>query len=242
MVSRTICELFGNRIETRIPLAGVIFPEFRKSRSRPGSWTRSRRRHTPRRGRWPWSSCRCGSRSWCYTGCGCACRGWCWAGTSRRHHAHVIDVFFVLPVVRVKVKGCRIRYVSAGFIGDDCDVVTYLVLVRIALKRIKRVTHCHVRRPGNTGIGAKGIEQLRVSIVGSIARVIPNRRRLFDATENVPNQCHLPGLTGSSLILWGALNVNPPSVLRTKMRSLLVPRGCGSGWKITAAAYLVSTH
>ena len=37
-------------------------------------------------------------------------------------------------------------------------------------------------------------------------------RRPLGATENVPNQCHLLGLTGSSLILRGELKVTPPSV------------------------------
>jgi hypothetical protein len=42
------------------------------------------------------------------------------------------------------------------------------------------------------------------------------------ATENVPNQCHLLGLTGSSLILSGALKVNPSSVLRTNITSVVL--------------------
>src|SRR5438874_1786527 len=38
--------------------------------------------------------------------------------------------------------------------------------------------------------------------------------RPLGATESVPNQCHLLGLTGSSLIRSGALNVSPPLVER----------------------------
>jgi hypothetical protein len=45
------------------------------------------------------------------------------------------------------------------------------------------------------------------------------------ATENVPNQCHLLGLTGSSLIFCGGLKVNPPSVLRTNITSVVLRPG-----------------
>jgi hypothetical protein len=41
--------------------------------------------------------------------------------------------------------------------------------------------------------------------------------RPVGATESVPKICHLLGFTGSSLILNGALNVWPPSVLRTNI-------------------------
>ncbi len=53
----------------------------------PRSRTPSRRRNTPRRGRWPWSSCGCccsrrssswrSCRRWCYRRCGCTCRSRC---------------------------------------------------------------------------------------------------------------------------------------------------------------------
>jgi hypothetical protein len=45
------------------------------------------------------------------------------------------------------------------------------------------------------------------------------------ATANVPNQCHLLGFTGSSLILCGALKVSPPSVLRTNITSVVLRPG-----------------
>jgi len=64
----------------------------------------------------------------------------------------------MLVSVLVEVKRGRVRYVTSGFIGDDGDVVAYLVLVRIAFGRIKRVAHRNVRRPGNAGIGAEGIK------------------------------------------------------------------------------------
>jgi len=47
------------------------------------------------------------------------------------------------------------------------------------------------------------------------------------ATANVPNQCHLVGLMPSSLIRTGALKVDPPSVLRTNITSV-VDRPAGS--------------
>jgi hypothetical protein len=49
--------------------------------------------------------------------------------------------------------------------------------------------------------------------------------RPFGATENVPNQCHLLLLTGSSLTRWGALKVSPPSVLRTNITSVVLRPG-----------------
>jgi hypothetical protein len=45
--------------------------------------------------------------------------------------------------------------------------------------------------------------------------------RPLGATESVPNQCHLLGLTGSSLILCGALKVCPPFVLRANITSVV---------------------
>ena len=76
--------------------------------------------------------------------------------------------------VRVEVERGGIRYVTACFIGNDRDIIAYLALVRIAFERIKRIAHCNVGRPRHASVGAKGIEQLRVCIIGSIARVIPD--------------------------------------------------------------------
>ena len=80
----------------------------------------------------------------------------------------------MLPGVRVDVKCSRVRYVTASFIGNDCNVIADLALVRIAFEWIERIAHRHVSRPRNAGIGAKGIKQLGISVVSSIARVIPN--------------------------------------------------------------------
>jgi hypothetical protein len=44
--------------------------------------------------------------------------------------------------------------------------------------------------------------------------------RPLGATEGVPKMCHLFGLTGSSLIRIGALNVCPSSVLRANITSV----------------------
>jgi hypothetical protein len=66
----------------------------------------------------------------------------------------------VLPPVWIEIECSRVRYVTAGFIGNDCDVVAYLALVRVAFERIKRIAYRHVRRPCHASVGAEGIEQL----------------------------------------------------------------------------------
>ena len=75
---------------------------------------------------------------------------------------------------RVQVERGRIRYVAASVIGDDGDVVPYLVLLWPALCRIERWGYRDVRRPRRTCIGAVGIKQLRLKIVPRVARVIPD--------------------------------------------------------------------
>ena len=89
-------------------------------------------------------------------------------------HPHVINVFLVLAVVRVEVEGGRVCHVATGFIGDNGDVVADLALVWIAFERVERIAHRNVSRPGNSGIGAKGIKQLRIRVIGSISRVVPD--------------------------------------------------------------------
>ena len=51
---------------------------------------------------------------------------------------------------RVQVECGRIRYVAAGVIGDNGDVVAYLVLLWLALSRIECCTYGDVRRPRRT--------------------------------------------------------------------------------------------
>ena len=52
-------------------------------------------------------------------------------------YPHVINVFLVLTVVRVEVECRRISHVATGFVRNDCDIIADLVLIRIALRRIK---------------------------------------------------------------------------------------------------------
>ena len=62
-----------------------------------------------------------------------------------REYPNIIHVFFVLPPVWIEVERGRVRHVTTGFIGNDGDIITYLALVRVAFKRIKRIAHRHVR-------------------------------------------------------------------------------------------------
>jgi hypothetical protein len=41
--------------------------------------------------------------------------------------------------VRVEVERSRVSHITAGFIGNDGDIVAYLTLIRIAFERIKRI-------------------------------------------------------------------------------------------------------
>jgi hypothetical protein len=93
---------------------------------------------------------------------------------SAGEYSHIINIFFVLVPVRIEVKRSRIRHVASGIVGYDSDIIAYLVLVRIAFKRIKRIAHRNVRRPGHAGVSAIGIEKLRVRVVGSVSRVMPD--------------------------------------------------------------------
>ena len=99
---------------------------------------------------------------------------------------------FVLSATRIEVVGSRICHVAAGVIGYDGDVITYLVLVRVAFKWSKRIAHCHIGRPGDAPIGAVGVEQLRVGVVGNrVARVVPHSvqtpiRRYGECAEPMP--------------------------------------------------------
>jgi len=93
--------------------------------------------------------------------------------------------------VRIEVESSRIRHVAAGFIGNHGDIVADLILLRIAFEWIERVTHCDIRRPGNAGVRAIGVEQLGVGVIRSVSRVIPNSvqpssRRDGECTEPVP--------------------------------------------------------
>ena len=52
-------------------------------------------------------------------------------------YPNVINVFLVLTVVRVEVECGRISHVAAGFVGNNRNVIAYLVLIWITLRRIK---------------------------------------------------------------------------------------------------------
>ena len=80
----------------------------------------------------------------------------------------------MLSATRIEVVGSRICHVTAGVIGYNGDVITYLVLVRIAFERSKRIAHCHIGRPGDAAIGAVGVEQLRVGVIGCVACIEPH--------------------------------------------------------------------
>ena len=64
----------------------------------------------------------------------------------------------MLASVRVEVEGGRVSHVAARFVRNNGDVVTDLVLVRIALEGVERIAHSNVSRPGHAGIGAIGIK------------------------------------------------------------------------------------
>ena len=80
----------------------------------------------------------------------------------------------MLPTARIEVESSGIRYVATGIIRNNRDVITYLILIRPALSGIKGRAHGNVCRPGNTAIGAVGVEQLRKKIVRIIPCVVPD--------------------------------------------------------------------
>ena len=81
----------------------------------------------------------------------------------------------MLSPARVEVVRGRVCDIASGVIGHDCNIIAYLVLVRPAFERTERGADGHVRRPGNTAISAVRVEQLRVRVVGSVSRVMPDR-------------------------------------------------------------------
>ena len=82
---------------------------------------------------------------------------------------------FVLAPARVEVERGRIGHVGSGVIRYERDVIAYLILVRPAFQRSKRLAHRDVRRPGHAAISAVRVEQLRVSVVRGVPCVIPHR-------------------------------------------------------------------
>ena len=76
--------------------------------------------------------------------------------------------------VRVLVKSSRIRHVASGIVRYNRDVIAYLFILRETCLRIERIAHLDIRGPGCATIGAPGIEQLRLNVVGGVSRVIPH--------------------------------------------------------------------
>jgi len=64
----------------------------------------------------------------------------------------------VLSPVRVEVERGGIRHIAPCVIGNDRDVIAYLVLIRIAFEGIKGIAHRNVSRPGDAAVRAKRIE------------------------------------------------------------------------------------
>ena len=54
-----------------------------------------------------------------------------------RKYPNVINILLVLTVVRVEVECGRISHIAARLVGNNGDVIAYLVLIRITLRRIK---------------------------------------------------------------------------------------------------------
>ena len=52
-------------------------------------------------------------------------------------YPHVINVFLVLVSIGIEVKSGRVSYVTSGFVRYNRNIVAYLVLIRITLRRIK---------------------------------------------------------------------------------------------------------
>ena len=93
---------------------------------------------------------------------------------SARKYPDIVYIFFVLVSLGIEVKGGRVSYVASGLVRYHRDIIAYLALVRIAFEWIKRIADRNVRRPGHAGVSAKRIEKLRVRVIGSVARIIPN--------------------------------------------------------------------
>jgi hypothetical protein len=80
----------------------------------------------------------------------------------------------VLASVRVEVECGGVRDVTAGFVGNDCDVVANLILIRPTFLGVKGIAHRHVRGPRDPGVGAVRVEKLRIE-VRCVAIVVPHR-------------------------------------------------------------------
>jgi hypothetical protein len=73
-------------------------------------------------------------------------------------YPNIVNVFFVLVTVRVKVERGRICDVAPGIVRHDGNVIPDLALVGITLRWIKWLAYRHVSRPSNASISAVRIE------------------------------------------------------------------------------------
>jgi hypothetical protein len=104
-----------SRPTTSVPTDHSVIRDSRprcRSRTRSRRWLRMRgRRGSRRRSRCGCSS-RCNCSCWgCSRGCGrCSCSrsGRCWSGCTAAgwKHADIVNVFFVLPAVGIKIESC----------------------------------------------------------------------------------------------------------------------------------------
>ena len=96
----------------------------------------------------------------------------------------------MLAPARVEVVGGRVGDVASCVIRHNGDVIAYLVLLRPAFQRSKRIACRSVRREGHAAVGAVGVEQLRIGVICGVACVQPHRvdppvRRDSDCAEPV---------------------------------------------------------
>jgi hypothetical protein len=100
----------------------------RRCWTNPWRWLKPRCRCHSRRGSGCRRRCSCWTHGWCgrhgRCRCGSSGRRWCWAscrcrrrcGSAGWRHSHVIDVFFVLTCIGVKVKRGRIRHTTSRIV------------------------------------------------------------------------------------------------------------------------------
>ena len=138
-------------------------------RSRCG--TRSGRRLDARSGRRSWCSCRSttGCNGCCWRGRRCSRSSRRWRRATAWRYTNEIDILFMLSPARVEVKSCGIGHVATGVIRHDGDVIAYLVLLRPAFQRSEGLANRHIGCPRNTAVGAIGIKQLRVGVIGGVS-------------------------------------------------------------------------
>ena len=75
-------------------------------------------------------------------------------------YSNVVNVLLVLTIVRIEVERGRVSHVATGFVRYNRDIIAYLVLIWITLRRIKGGAHSNISRPGDASVGAIGVEQL----------------------------------------------------------------------------------